>query len=235
MWELDDRHWAHSRLTCAAGLYAMAAQLPRRDVARATGLADGLVADTAADCLHPDGRWQRAPDDSRVDAALLLPALRGAVPLADPRSTTTLAAVAAELGEDGYLYRFRHDARPLGHAEGAFTLCGFWTALATHQQGRPTSKVALLARGRAGVEAAAQDVPSAGGTPLLIPTDVADAEQVERAADLVEAELGPIDVWVNVAFTSVFAPFHTISHPGEATAAAVATGLLAAAVLRRRR
>ncbi|MBV9922115.1 MAG: SDR family oxidoreductase [Pseudonocardia sp.] len=73
------------------------------------------------------------------------------------------------------------------------------------------AKVALLARGRAGLEAAAKDVQSAGGTPLVIPTDVADAEQVERAAERVEAELGPIDVWVNVAFTSVFAPFHAIS------------------------
>ena len=59
------------------------------------------------------------------------------------------------------------------------------------------AKVALLARGRAGLEAAAKDVQSAGGTPLVIPTDVADAEQVERAAERVEAELGPIDVWVN--------------------------------------
>ena len=73
------------------------------------------------------------------------------------------------------------------------------------------ANIALLARGRAGLEAAAKDVQNAGGTPLAIPTDVADAEQVERAADRVEAELGPIDVWVNVAFTSVFAPFHTIS------------------------
>ena len=102
---------------------------------RAIALADALVADTSAECLHPDGRWQRAPDDPRVDAALLLPALRGAVPATDPRSTATLAAVAAELAEDGYLYRFWHDARPLGHAEGAFTLCGFWMALAAHQQG----------------------------------------------------------------------------------------------------
>jgi NAD(P)-dependent dehydrogenase (short-subunit alcohol dehydrogenase family) len=71
--------------------------------------------------------------------------------------------------------------------------------------------VALLARGPAGLEGAAKDVQNAGGTPLVVPTDVADVEQVERAADRIEAELGPIDVWVNVAFTSVFAPFHTIS------------------------
>ena len=68
--------------------------------------------------------------------------------------------------------------------------------------------MALLARGRGGLAAAAKDVESAGGTALAIPTDVADARQVEAAADRVEDELGPIDVWVNVAFTSVFAPFH---------------------------
>src|SRR5205823_111352 len=73
------------------------------------------------------------------------------------------------------------------------------------------ANVALLARGRTGLEAAADDVRKAGGTPLVIPTDVADPEQVERAAEQVEAELGPIDVWVNVAFTSVFAPFNEIS------------------------
>src|SRR6185312_12495352 len=76
------------------------------------------------------------------------------------------------------------------------------------------AKVALLARGEAGLEAAAEEVESAGGSALAVPTDVADPEQVERAAGRIEQELGPIDVWVNVAFTSVFAPFHQIS-PAE--------------------
>jgi len=71
--------------------------------------------------------------------------------------------------------------------------------------------VALLARGEDGVEAAAEDVARAGSPALGIPTDVADAEQVEAAADRVENELGAIDVWVNVAFSSVFAPFMEIS------------------------
>jgi NAD(P)-dependent dehydrogenase (short-subunit alcohol dehydrogenase family) len=70
--------------------------------------------------------------------------------------------------------------------------------------------VALLARGRAGLDAAAKDVDNAGGTALAIPTDVADYQQVEAAATQVEIDLGPIDVWINVAFTSVFAPFHEI-------------------------
>jgi NAD(P)-dependent dehydrogenase (short-subunit alcohol dehydrogenase family) len=67
--------------------------------------------------------------------------------------------------------------------------------------------VALLARGEVGLRAAADDVERAGGRPLVIPTDVADPAQVDAAAERVEAELGPIDVWVNVAFSSVFAEF----------------------------
>ena len=76
------------------------------------------------------------------------------------------------------------------------------------------ARVALLARGDVGLAGAARDVHDAGGSALTIPVDVADPEQVEAAASRVEAELGPIDVWVNVAFTSVFAPFTSIS-PAE--------------------
>jgi len=70
--------------------------------------------------------------------------------------------------------------------------------------------VALLARGEAGLAGAARDVEAAGGLALVVPTDVADPAQVEAAAERVENELGPIDVWVNVAFTSVFSPFEKI-------------------------
>jgi NAD(P)-dependent dehydrogenase (short-subunit alcohol dehydrogenase family) len=66
--------------------------------------------------------------------------------------------------------------------------------------------VALLARGDAGLEGAAHNVEQAGGRALAIPTDVADYGDVEEAAAQVEAELGPIDVWVNDAMTTVFAP-----------------------------
>jgi len=72
------------------------------------------------------------------------------------------------------------------------------------------AQVGLLARGQAGLDAAAEDVERAGGKALAIPTDVADYDQVEAAAGQVEAAFGPIEVWVNVAFTSVFAPFHEI-------------------------
>jgi short-subunit dehydrogenase len=71
-------------------------------------------------------------------------------------------------------------------------------------------KVALLARGAEGLDAARRDVEDAGGTALVVPTDVADHTAVSAAAARVEEELGPIDVWVNVAFTSVFAKFTDI-------------------------
>jgi NAD(P)-dependent dehydrogenase (short-subunit alcohol dehydrogenase family) len=84
-------------------------------------------------------------------------------------------------------------------------------ARATAQQfGARGARVALLARGQAGLDGAAKDVENAGGQALAIPTDVADYDQVEAAAAQVEATFGPIDVWVNVAFTSVFAPFTQI-------------------------
>ena len=66
--------------------------------------------------------------------------------------------------------------------------------------------VALLARGEAGLHGAVGDVEAAGGRALAIPTDVADFDAVDSAATRVEEELGPIDVWVNDAMTTVFAP-----------------------------
>ncbi|WP_225833573.1 SDR family oxidoreductase [Streptomyces sp. NK08204] len=66
--------------------------------------------------------------------------------------------------------------------------------------------VALLARGQKGLEQAAHDVRMAGGQALPLVVDVADPEQVEAAAQQVEEQLGPIDVWVNAAFATLFAP-----------------------------
>jgi NAD(P)-dependent dehydrogenase (short-subunit alcohol dehydrogenase family) len=66
--------------------------------------------------------------------------------------------------------------------------------------------VGLVARGSAGLAGAADDVAAAGAKPLLLPTDVAEFDQVDAAAAKVEEELGPIDVWVNDAMTTVFAP-----------------------------
>src|SRR5215469_5743639 len=71
---------------------------------------------------------------------------------------------------------------------------------------RQGARVGLLARGRAGLEGAKRDVDTLGGEELILPTDVSDPEQVEQAAAAVEDTFGPIDVWVNDAFCSVFSP-----------------------------
>lgn len=149
IWELDDRRWAHSRLICAAGLRSVAGAAPANQGARWNSLADAIVADADTDCLHHTGRWQRSPADERVDGALLLPAIRGAVPAHDPRSQATLAAVGEALGSEHYLYRFRYDERPLGRAEGAFLLCGFQMALALHQSGEEQEALRWFERNRA--------------------------------------------------------------------------------------
>jgi NAD(P)-dependent dehydrogenase (short-subunit alcohol dehydrogenase family) len=72
---------------------------------------------------------------------------------------------------------------------------------------RRGADVGLLARGIDGLEAAAKEVEAEGGRAVVLPADVADPEQVESATTEVEANLGPIDVWVNNAMVSVFSPF----------------------------
>jgi NAD(P)-dependent dehydrogenase (short-subunit alcohol dehydrogenase family) len=76
--------------------------------------------------------------------------------------------------------------------------------------GAKGDRVGLLARGETGLDGAVKDIERAGGWALAVPTDVADHGQVEAAAEQVEQTLGPLDIWVNVAFTSVFAPFTQI-------------------------
>ncbi|MFC6718035.1 SDR family oxidoreductase [Natrialbaceae archaeon GCM10025810] len=86
---------------------------------------------------------------------------------------------------------------------GASAGVGRATARAFGERG---AKVGLLARGEEGLEGAREDVEAAGGEAITIPTDVANADEVEDAAETVEAEFGPIDVWVNNAMVSVFSP-----------------------------
>ncbi|MFI6599860.1 SDR family oxidoreductase [Nonomuraea sp. NPDC050536] len=76
--------------------------------------------------------------------------------------------------------------------------------------GQRGASVALIARGTAGLGAASVDVGAAGGEGRVYEADVADYGQVRQAAELIEAEMGPIDVWINVAFSSVFAKFQDI-------------------------
>src|SRR5215212_8379867 len=86
---------------------------------------------------------------------------------------------------------------------GASAGVGRATAVAFARRG---GRVGLLARGRDGLEGARTEVESAGGKALVIPTDVSDADAVEEAARRVEEDLGPIEVWVNNAMTSVYSP-----------------------------
>jgi NAD(P)-dependent dehydrogenase (short-subunit alcohol dehydrogenase family) len=71
---------------------------------------------------------------------------------------------------------------------------------------RQGADVGLIARGVDGLEGARREVEAVGGRALVLPTDVADHDAVEAAAERVERELGPIDVWVNNAMVSVFSP-----------------------------
>jgi len=76
---------------------------------------------------------------------------------------------------------------------------------------RPGARIALLARGERGLEGARAEVESAGATALVIPTDVADEEQVEAAAARVEQLWGRIDIWVNNAMATIFGPISALS------------------------
>jgi NADP-dependent 3-hydroxy acid dehydrogenase YdfG len=93
--------------------------------------------------------------------------------------------------------------RPVVVITGASAGVGRATARAFAHKG---AHVALLARGEDRLEAARREVEGAGVRSVAVPVDVADAEAVEAAASRVEDELGPIDVWVNNAMTSVFSP-----------------------------
>src|SRR2546423_12218043 len=85
---------------------------------------------------------------------------------------------------------------------------------AARRFGADGARVALLARGPQGLEAAAREVEEAGGEPLALRVDVAEHHQVQEAASAVEDAFGPIDVWVNNAMVTVYAEFSDIE-PNE--------------------
>ncbi len=98
-------------------------------------------------------------------------------------------------------------AAPIAVVTGASAGIGRATAVAFADAG---FDVALLARGHAGLNAAASEIRARGRQALPIPTDVADYDQVASAATRIEDELGEIDVWVNDAMTTAFAPAWTL-------------------------
>jgi NADP-dependent 3-hydroxy acid dehydrogenase YdfG len=91
---------------------------------------------------------------------------------------------------------------------GATAGIGRATARLFAQQG---AHIALLAREEERLEATRREVEQLGGKAITIPTDVADYAQVEAAAEIAESELGPIDIWVNDAMATVFAPIQDIA------------------------
>ena len=90
---------------------------------------------------------------------------------------------------------------------GASAGIGRATAVAFARRGW---RVAVLARGVDGLAGACRDIERAGGTALALETDVAECDQVEAAAERVEREWGPIDVWVNNAMATIFCDFMNI-------------------------
>ncbi len=176
IWELDPKRWAHSRLMCVAGLRAIAgAGVPPERSVRYLALADAIVASVASDSVHVSGRWQRAPDDPRTDASLLLAQIRGALSPEDPRSQATRRAVIDELTEDGYVYRYRHHGASLADAEGAFLICNFWLALACLDAGEYIEGVRWFERAR-----------SSAGSPGLLAEEF-DVEEHQLRGNLPQA------------------------------------------------
>lgn len=148
IWELDNAWWTQSRLSAVAGLRAISRYVPAGEAARLAGLADAILAETSRRCVRPDGSWQRSPDHPGADASLVLGPVRGALAAGDPRTLATLARVEHDLVQDEHVYRFQPDARPLGDAEGAFSLCGFLLSLAHLQQGHRTTAYRYFDRQR---------------------------------------------------------------------------------------
>src|SRR6185436_18043532 len=101
------------------------------------------------------------------------------------------------------------DPRRVVVITGASAGVGRATARAFAARG---ADIRLLARGVDGLDAARREVEAAGGRALVLPTDVADPDQVEAAAERVERELRPIDVWVNNAMVSVLSPVRDLKN-----------------------
>lgn len=99
------------------------------------------------------------------------------------------------------------DASQVVVITGASAGVGRATARAFARRG---ASIGLLSRGHEGLKAARREVEEEGGRAVDIPLDVSDAVAVEEAAEVIENELGPIDVWVNNAMVSVFAPLKDI-------------------------
>lgn len=91
---------------------------------------------------------------------------------------------------------------------GATAGVGRATARAFARRG---ARIGLIARGMDGLKATKREVEELGGEAIALSCDVADAAAIEDAAREVEAAFGPIDIWINMAFAGVMAPFLEMS------------------------
>ena len=103
--------------------------------------------------------------------------------------------------------QFRDAKRPVVVITGASAGVGRATAQLFARRG---AHIGLLARGQEALDATAREVELAGGKALAISVDMADAQAVDRAADTIEATLGPIEIWINNAMVTIFSPFKQI-------------------------
>ena len=151
IWELEPDEWTHSRLICVAGLRAIA-----RRAVRAPRCRDGSRSRTRSRPTPPAALCTRAAAGSAPPATTAstprCSCRRSAAPsrpMIRARVATLEAVDARSSTADGYAYRYRPDARPLGEAEGAFLFCGFLLALAWAQQGDEVAAARWFERNRA--------------------------------------------------------------------------------------
>lgn len=148
IWELENRWWTHSRLACIGGLRALSDAAPAASATTWRALADLIEARVLATCVTADGRWARSQDDDAVDAALVIPAIRGGLDPHDPINVRTVDAVLHDLQSGGHIYRFKHGDQDLPAAEGAFLLCEASMSLALLRLGRREEAVRWFERVR---------------------------------------------------------------------------------------
>ena len=151
IWEIDPDEWTHSRLICAAGLRAISHHSPAMNRPLTGSLSQTRSSPTPpAHALHPSGRWQRSRNYERLDAALLLPAIRGAIPADDPR---TLGRDPARLRGGAHRRRLRLPLPPRPTAargrRGRLPSLRLWMALAWTQQGDALAATRWFERNRA--------------------------------------------------------------------------------------
>ena len=149
IWELQPRHWTHSRLTCVAGLRAIAKVAPAAQGSSWSGLADSIMAEPPRTvCTPPVGGHARPTTTASMPACCSPPSAaqcRQATHAAWPRSTPFATTWAAR----GTCTDSARTPEHLTKAEGAFLLSGFHMAMAVHQQGRHTEAMRWFERNRA--------------------------------------------------------------------------------------